>query len=225
MALCINTCMRKTSNVLYNDFINFSTKEAVYLLGFLWADGSFRQENTPGKNQISLEIMLEDGKELLSIFEKTGKWNLYTRQRKHWKELIKFEASSRELKQLLVANNYLSKHEDNIIFYKIPNNLKMYFLRGLIDGDGNFYKSKDNRTNHFTICGSYEQDWNYLEKFFQDNNIKYKVIRRIQKSSRHSIIRIASKRDIIKLSKFIYNEEYDAIGLKRKYDYCKLITG
>lgn len=216
--------MIKTSDLLHEDFINFLTKESVYLLGFMWADGGFYPNTHRAKNNIRIEISSDDGNILLPVFEKTGKWNIFKRHRKGRKEQILFHASSKQLKEFLTNNNYLNRKSDNIIFRKIPINLKMYFLRGLIDGDGCFYKSLNEKINQFSLCSAYDQCWDSITEYLEENDIKYFIYRQIEKTeNKHSKIRIFGKKNIKKLNELIYNDSYDGIGLKRKFDKCKMI--
>jgi hypothetical protein len=107
---------------------------------------------------------------------------------------------------------------------KIPNELKHYFFRGLIDGDGSFY-FKD-YTRQFALTSSYEQDWDYFERLCEYLGIKYKIKRVInfnkktKKENKSSVLRILGK-EIIKLGEYIYKG--DDFGLSRKINKYKKI--
>ena len=113
------------------------------------------------------------------------------------------------------------------ILSKIPDELKHYFFRGLIDGDGCFYYYKPENGStlrQFALASSYEQDWSYFEKLCKEKNIKYNIKRTIGKNSSSSVIRITNKDGILKLGEYIYKDLHeDNIGLIRKYEKYKLI--
>jgi len=50
----------------------------------------------------------------------------------------------------------IDSHEK--ILNHIPKEYHPYFLRGLIDGDGNFYINLENYCYQFSIASRYEQD-------------------------------------------------------------------
>ncbi len=64
-------------------FLRPDTKEVVYILGMLWADGTV---GTYKNCSIALEIINEDMNDITQTLLKTGKWNFYHRQRNtFWK--------------------------------------------------------------------------------------------------------------------------------------------
>jgi hypothetical protein len=204
-------------------FIDEMTKESVYILGLLWADGSLGND----KNcDIRVEIVKEDLDKLSEIFKKTGKWNYYERTRNKWKPIASFVINNRTFFNFLIENDY--KNKSLVSPFKIidiiPENLKHYFFRGLIDGDGCFYINQKQYTYQFTITSSYEQDWSYLENLLKNYDIKYSICKRqsinkkTEKMNRSSVLRITNKNDIKKFGEFIYKDyDSDQMGLNRKY--------
>ena len=111
------------------------------------------------------------------------------------------------------------------IFNIVPEKYQKYFLRGWIDGDGCFYSNKKSGSNQFALSGSYTQDWTVIEDIFKQYDTKYTIQRIItKKADRYSCIRITNRKAIGVLSSLIYSDQYDSIGLKRKFNKCSDIV-
>lgn len=210
-------------------FLNINTKEISYLLGFIWADGSFGSNKTCS---ISIEIVEQDMDEIKSLIISTGNWNFKNRQRNGWKPLTCAYINNRKLYEFLLENDYGMKStaSPDKILSKIPENLKHYFFRGLIDGDGCFYINEKQYLYQFSITSSLAQDWAFFTKKMSDLNIKYDIqhTERINKKSgkinSHSCLRVTNKNEILKLGNYIYSDfETNHMGLCRKYEKFNLI--
>lgn len=210
----------KSYNVGYEQFQEIKTPDIAYILGILWSDGSITQKNN--HNDIILEILKNDLDEIKKIFERVGKWNFYYRKRKNRKEMGILKTSNRPLVNYLFSldfNRKSFKSPDNLI-EKIPNELKKYFFRGIIDGDGCFYNGKN---TIFSVTSTVNQEWKYFENLFDELKVKSKIRKKEHKNkngtiSQSSIIEVVRIEDIIKIGKYIYNNyEIDKIGLSRKY--------
>jgi len=175
-------------------------------------------------NDIRIEIIRKDLDEIRHIFDKVGNWGYYTRKRKNKQETGILKTSNRPLLEYLYLLDFNKKSfaSPNKILDKIPLNLKLYFFRGIIDGDGCFYNGK--KINLFSVTSSINQDWKYLEDLFNELNIKYNIRKKEHKNkngiiSHSSLIEVIGIDRIIKIGDYIYkNFEIDKIGLKRKYD-------
>lgn len=201
-------------------FINCETKYHAYLLGFMWADGYLLYEKK--RKEMRVEIVNDDMVNIKNIFDMTGKWYFITRNRKNRLPQTMASGNNAKLCDYLHENDYKEKSmvSPTKIIKSIPKKFIKYFLRGWSDGDGCFYTN--GRTRHFSICGSYEQDWTAIEQIFNENNIDYKIQRRTHKTGKFSVIRVWNKKSLINLSKTLY-QDYDGIGLMRKYDKCQQI--
>jgi hypothetical protein len=200
-------------------FLNITTPEISYILGFLWADGYIRDD------YVVMWLKIDDAEHIKHIFEKTGNWNIYYRITKLGSKQMCFHTNNRFIYNFLVENDYLNKSKlsPDKILSNIPNELKHYFFRGYFDGDGTIYHSKKNYQNILNITSTYEQDWSTTENLFKKLNIKY----RLTKSSKinkkgilNSCSRIVTqnKDGVIKFCDYIYNDfENDNIGLHRKF--------
>ena len=202
-------------------FINVNEKEAAYLLGFIWADGYLY--NGQKSHVINMQILSSDMNDILHLFQKYGKWNVYTKKAKGMrKQATVVTTTNKMLYHFLKENNYEEKSLESahLILEKIPDDLKPYWWRGYSDGDGCFYVS--DKAAQFCFAGSLNQDWKFVEDLLNQLNLKYKIARRKSKKGNSSVIRMSNRQDIIEFGKYIYNN-YDGIGLKRKFDKFNLI--
>jgi len=187
-----------------------------YILGLLWADGNIDNIG----NSIRLECVEDDIEIFYPIFQKTGNWNRYYRSRPDRKPTGIIRTSNKPMCNFLLSNNYEPHNiKTTTIIKKIPKELRHYWYRGLIDGDGCFYINIKNKCYQFTLSGSYNQNWTFIEILFSDLNIKYSIQQAIHGKNKYSAIRVTNKQDIIKLGNFIYKDYFkDKIGLNRKYN-------
>jgi hypothetical protein len=228
-AILLNS--KKNSLTVFNPepFLNIKTKEVAYLLGFIWADGSLGSNKKCG---IYLEILEEDMNEIKSIIKSTGNWRFKTRQRNNWKPVTNAHTNNRKLYEFLIDNNYgiKSTTSPDKILSKIPENLKHYFFRGLIDGDGCFYINEKQYLYQFSITSTINQNWKFFSNLLQNLDIKFDIqyTKKINKKSKnlnsYSCLRITNKNEILKFGNYIYSDlEFDKIGLQRKYKKYNLI--
>jgi hypothetical protein len=117
----------------------------------------------------------------------------------------------------LIENDYKSKiNSADKILSKIPEELQVYWFRGLVDGDGCFYVNKKNKASHFEIYSEYNQNWQFVENLFKKLKIKYSIYRRKRKEGTSSGIRITGIENVIKFGDWLYSD-IAFMGLNRKY--------
>ena len=201
------------------------TKEFSYFLGYLWADGYLTKSNG-----ISLEIVSTDCNVIKSSLYTLGNFNFNERHRKekdgcNRKPITNIQMSNVFLKDFLLKFNYKNKSTENFskIYEWLPCDLKHYFLRGLIDGDGCIYLNHKNHSYQFHISSTIDQDWSYLTSIFNSLGLTFTITKRIQKRTqgvnKSSKIQITNVNSILKLLEFVYtNYNQDSIGLSRKYE-------
>jgi hypothetical protein len=209
-------------------FITIQTPEAAYILGLLWADGYIRRDGC----SITLLITNKTASEINWIFNKTGEWIFYFRK--------KTQESWQDMCEIRTGNNYLWWHLYDLDYYAkskvsadkvlsiIPNHLKQYWFRGLVDGDGCF--DSTNRKHRFSICGTYDQDWSYFIDILKNLNVRYRIEKtsRLNKNSgnmnNYSKIHIEHLESLSVFGKYIYKDrEKDQMGLLYKYTKWKII--
>lgn len=192
--------------------INEFTSEYCYLLGFLWADGYIR----PKGNNISIEIVKEDGILLKEVFKLVIPWNIYYRERKDRKPQMTFSITDKLFKDFLINYNFDKKstNSPDRLISELSEECCRLFIRGIFDGDGNVYSK--NSSNQITVTSSYSQDWTYLEKLFNSLKLKYKI-KRVKNKNSYSNIRVSNKKDISIFYEYLYlKSENLNIGLERK---------
>jgi len=202
------------------------TKEYVYSLGFVWADGYLYQKERLF-SKVIIEIVKDDFDVLLPIFRKYHKGSDVYRHRPNRRPQGCFVFSDKKHFAQLAQWNYLNKNcqcPSTILFNSIPQPLLHYWWRGYVDGDGCFYYNKKQYLRQFHIGSSYQQDWQHVVDLFNQLNIEpYNIQRRHPNQNKHasSVIRIARKDAINNLYNFLYPKcLFDGIGLRRKYDKC-----
>lgn len=211
-------------NINPNLFLNITTKEIAYLLGLIWADGFLNPSKNGRNSNLGFVMVKEDIEIIKPMLDSIGKWNYYERKQPvdTWKPSINVITNNKRILNFLIEHDYGIKSQASAdkILSKIPDNLKHYFFRGLIDGDGCFYHyipKKGSTLRQFALTSTYEQDWSYFEKLCESLDIKYKIKRTTNNKSSSSVIRITNKDGIKRLGNYIYtNFDSDNIGLIRK---------
>lgn len=209
--------LKKEKSLNYSEFEKITNSYVAYVLGFMWADGHVRNDG----RHFNVGGVKEDIDEIEPLFFKLGNWgkSIQDRSKNGWKTAVYLIGSNKEIYNFLIEHDYnkKSKISADKILSKIPDDLKHYFFRGLIDGDGSFYH-KD-YTRQFALTSSYEQDWSYFENLCNKLDIKFKVRRvvnlnkKTNKENKSSVLRILGK-DILKLGEYVYKG--DEFGLSRK---------
>lgn len=213
------------NNFSYNFFENTSLKELCYFIGFFWADGTINS----GK-YLNIEILEEDAKNIFPFFNFIENKKITNRQRgKRRKQSSIFINDWIFAEFLMKMGKYPKSCESHEkILQWIPEEYHVYFLRGIIDGDGCFYANTKNVNYNkhyyrFSLTGRYEQDWDFLIRVLTKIGIS-KIIVKKRSGKKHSFsyIEICSLSDLKKLYVFLYAEN-DGIFLKRKYEKLKAI--
>jgi hypothetical protein len=196
-------------------FTNNFTKESVYLMGYLWADGYLYKNRLSGQ-KITLGIVENDAKHLNSIFNKTGKWLIYNRKQPNRQPQQSFVCTHVELYNFLHSYNYNNRAIGTNIVNIFPKKIQHYWFLGVFDGDGCWYYNKKQYLRQMSIAGCYDQNWDFITNKLDELNCNYKICRRTQGKNKNSIIRMSSKQDMYNFGCYIYQDRN--IGLKRKLD-------
>lgn len=186
-------------------------KELAYWLGFFWADGTVGEDGS-----IVIEIVKEDGEQLRPIFDSIFPFSINYRERQGRKPQMSFRTCNKKVKELL---NSLGKYpksfesHEKIFNYLDNEELKIYFLRGLIDGDGNFYINSSEYYAQFTIASNFNQDWSFLLDYLKEFHPH--ICQSDKKSGKSSVLRITGETNLLKLINFLQYKNI-SIGLQRK---------
>jgi len=205
--------MKKKYFIDTNQFINLKLKEAAYFLGYFWADGYL---GTSKMYTLNLQILLSDFKAVEPVFDILGTWGKFFRQPKNRQKQGIYYVSNKLLKEFLLTKNYGNRNLGPILDF-IPKHLLKYWYRGYLDGDGNIYIK--NSTVQLCFASSLNQNWDFIEILAKQLEVfHYKVNRYIRPNgNKFSTIRTSSRPDTLKILNYIY-ENYDGIGLSRKYE-------
>ena len=211
--------MGKLFKLQEESFKNITLPEIAYFYGLMWADGHV------GKNEFRLEILDLDLKSIWPVLQKVGFTDYSTRFRKN---SIRAQSSVRFYRQNILQYfhnfGYMNKSTGSAdkIWEQIPENLKIYFIRGFLDGDGSIAIMKNNAIK-MVFYGNVDADCSFLTHFCKVNNINYSLRQKARpsknnKTHHYSYLDIGGKQSILQFGNLIYqNYEIDRIGLQRKY--------
>lgn len=194
------------------------TPELAYWIGFTWADGSVN------KSSIRIEITKEDGEILKETFNKIFPFSISYRERSGRKPQMTFSVNSKETVELLFSlGKYpkTSESHEKIFNYLNDEELWIYFLRGLIDGDGNFYINEKEKYAQFTIASNYNQDWTFLNKILNKFNPNFRQFEE-KRGSKGSHFKITGRENLINFINYLKYPEI-TIGLLRKQEKANAI--
>ena len=217
-------------NELSPDFlIDTTRKENVYLLGFLWADGWIH--NKGYTHSVGMSLIKDDFILIEPLLRQFGVKSFHERQRsQNGKSFGRVSKNcliqSKSIVDFLLENDYDKKSgcAPTKILSLIPNELRLYFWRGYLDGDGCI--SCRGTKREIAFWSTIEQDWSELIDVISDLGIQYQIYTYLRKNGAHksSVLRMGRLDDLVKFGDYIYGE-YDGIGLRRKHErYLELKT-
>lgn len=153
-----------------------------------------------------------DAESIKDIFFNVGKWNIQKRKRGNYSEVTLFTTNNKDLYFFLKENGYDEKSslEPIKILEKIPDDLKIYFWKGLFDGDGSL--GLNGRGAYFEIASTYNYEYLEIKKLFVTFEVvKFNIYRQISKKNhKSSVIRVYGK-EILKTHPLFVD-----YGLERK---------
>ena len=204
-----------------NQFLNITSKNVAYFLGIFWADGYL----LTSRNELRFEILTSDMDTIKSTFNKIGKWSYQYRTRvgsRNYKPTTRVVTKNRKLCDFLKKNDYHIKSGNSAdkILSKIPDNLKNYFFRGLVDGDGCFDSSRG--VGRLSISSCYNQDWSFVSELDKTLKVNSRIYQNENTTGRNSSITY-NFGDTILFGDYIY-QDYDFIGFPRKHNKFIKIT-
>lgn len=209
------------------------TKEFAYFLGWAWGDGHFGKTNVHSK-RFSIQILKSDANLIFPFFTHLFDCKIYsiqTQDRQPTKSLVSHD---KFLRAFLEKTNFLNKSlsPPTKLLQEIPEDLHSYWFRGFFEADGCIYIGKQS-TGNFLSCkvefyGPINYDWEFLTKFLEKHEIKFKHTNRIRSSGNSSVISITKSRDVLLLGEILYPNKQLSLPRKRnkfflfkKYKQCK----
>ena len=194
-------------------------EKLAYWLGFFWADGTINRHTS-----LVIEIIEKDGEDLIELFNSIYPFSITTRRRRGKKAQMTFRVKDKSIARLVESlgkYSHSSESHQKVFDYLKETKLQISFLRGLIDGDGNFYINEKEKYAQFTLASNYEQDWSFLKGYLKDFNPH--TAKDTDLTGKSSVLRITGRENILEFIKFM-NYETNNIGLKRKVEYAKEIV-
>lgn len=200
--------------------INLQNEFHCYMLGYFWADCYFGKDSK-NKYRITFEILDSDFTNVKEILHTMGFRKCFARKRKNSSN-PQSGVKAYGLNKLLFfkESGYDNKINGCPLYFKLDNEMKKYFIKGFIDGDGTICLSKNNSFR--VLCyGDFNQNWDFIEDFCNQNSIPFSIYRKERKANhpshkekvhRTSAIEIRTKEGKQKFCELINLD----IGLSRK---------
>lgn len=130
-----------------NYFNEINTPDKAYWLGFLSADGYVSTGYRWG-----IEIKIEDKSHLEKLNEcLESNIAIRHRKRKTGVESCTLQFKNKQMYNSLVKWGFTHSKSHEIAFPSIPKNLRLHYIRGVIDGDGSYCKSKNGKYYKYSI--------------------------------------------------------------------------
>jgi hypothetical protein len=216
--ICIKSFEKRDRNRRIPEikFLNIIDPEVAYFLGFFWADGSITASNY----SIALGLNKEDMEDIKWIFDKIGNWGVSEYNDPRSTISKKIVCSSKPLHSFFVEMDFLKKSTVSPfkILSKIPDNLKYLWWRGYFDGDGHCSNIRSG-SYHAGFCGSFDQDWSFVEDLFKNLNIKASLYKKNLESGKSSYYAINNKKSVFSLFDYLYpDNDFINFKLNRKYN-------
>ena len=209
------SCSRYKFNHAF--FSKIDTEAKAYFIGFILADGCVRRDC------LTIQLHQQDTHILeyfISCIEGDNK--LYFSKQRNGDEHPVLKLSSQQMITDLRQHGIVENKTYNLTALPvIPDHLERHFWRGVMDGDGCVYLSKDKKQFQAFICNYLKRPIDAFESFLHSNNIKTRGI--VKYPSVYNLT--LNNKFAIKFLNLIYTDSDPKLCLKRKYakyqDYLK----
>lgn len=205
---------------------NLNQEECCYILGFFWADAYFGKGNRKNTYEFSFEIKTDDFLNVWDYLQNIGFSKYKTRKRKNSKNpQSRVRLYRQESLTFFEKYKFHLKNDGCPLYFDIADDMKPFFIKGFLDGDGSISLDKNNGFR-VGFNGSKNQSWDFLEDFCNKRNIKFSIYRkdRISKHETHkkeihgySVLEPTNRENRLKLCKALDLN----IGLSRKINVYK----
>jgi hypothetical protein len=211
------------ASIDWNSYLELND-ETIYILGYMWADGSLHEKKQwPEYYLTSFSIVEDDAKCIESTINRLN-WPVrliqrtYASRRPNERPMTRFSTGIWQLGYYLSLFDYHIKSytQPTKILNLIPPNKHYLFFRGYSDGDGTIYIDK----HHFSwsVSSRIDQDWQFMKDVFRELNIKGRIHRAIRSRSATASFHACGNRASYEWCRYLYQDyENNPIGLPRKY--------
>lgn len=198
-----------------NYFEKIDTEEKAYWLGFICADGCISSCSKKTKSlRLKFNLHRKD-KEVLEKFRISIEGDMPIKEftsnkgiAKMESEEVKIDINSNKLCESLISKGVGFRKTYNLDMPEISKHLIRHFIRGYFDGDGCFckylIKGTDNYRYTFEIVGQSPEILEAFQKYFESVGIKTTIYTR--QSNKSKRLMTGSKKELIKLSKLLYED-------------------
>lgn len=162
-----------------------------------------------------MTCVVDDMSDLDGIINTTGKWGVYYRTPSNRRPQQTFQVYDKTFFKFLLDCGYSDKSRNSasMILEKIPLNLRMYWWRGYMDGDGCIYRGSSYMVS---MTSSYKQDWSFVDNI--PLTLKWKFVHRQTSNGNYSRCLLNTKPDCYAFTDYLYKDYHiDGIGFTRKY--------
>lgn len=221
--------LRKKREFNKNYFANIDTGTKAYFLGFIYADGYivYNQENhnyelgmeLQCKDDYILHVLNNELNASFSIYHKeAGEHAIYGKMI-HRNESSVIRVYSKNIVEDLIALGIVRNKTYQDVLPKVKDEYFFDFLRGYIDGDGCYYKSKNNVYMHIT---SYSKS-NLIK--IQNKLFDFGIETKVYSENKHKHRLFCVNTDYMKIlvNRMYYRE--DVVCLSRKKEKIKSYIG
>jgi hypothetical protein len=199
--------------------ISLSQEEHCYLLGFFWADCFFGRDKTKNAFEFSFEINSSDFLKIWPMLKQLGFSKFKERVRKNSSKSQSNVRIARKLDMVFFEKwNFHNKNEGCPLYFELSNEMKPFFIKGFLDGDGSISVDK-NKLFRVGFNGNKLQSWDFLEHFCNAKEIPFVVYKKDRQASHQSHTKSHSYSvfEFTKLQDRIdFCKELPVIGLDRK---------
>ena len=206
-----------------NAFEQIETEEQAYWLGFILADGCI------SANRLGVKLKRSDEHHLLKLrqflkytgpleYERTQLGESLRVNGKHsFYETVRLRVASKKMSADLMRHGIIPRKSLTAIFPIISHSLDAHFIRGYIDGDGNWcWCGKRSKSIVLTILGT-RPFLESMDRILKSRHLANNDGGRIFQPSRIFALVYGGNRQTGKIAEFLYKDA--TIFLNRKRDY------
>lgn len=221
--------LKKKREINHNYFNNIDTSIKAYFVGYIYADGWIQYDENRHNYELAMQLQVRDKYVLDRLNYELGdtsyliyippKNSIIRGEVVKSGESYKLRIFSKQIVSDLMNHGICLNKSHCDIFPQIPKQFFFDFLRGYIDGDGCYWKSKNNTYLHIT-CAS-EKSLSKLKEILSTYNIATQIYKERDNKFRLMCTNI---NDMKLLVDYLYYSD-DLFYLQRKFEKIKHYLG